>query len=435
MAANIFGQGRRRLTLFYSLIMCVFLIALIFIAHKTLEWSIFSEQARELLDTAGNVAEAQAYFNQHPGLTLEDAGYKSTNDRLFFYVFNQDGRLSNFARASFHIEPFILDVVSNWQAREGEVSVFGRKNEREQMTRIMMTAKTVVNDDGSVQTVYVGKDVTAMYNGLQKSTYAMVVLGIVALLLATVLGHILSGRAMVPLREAYEKQRQFAADASHELRTPLAVVMASADLLENDPSITSPFLKQVIADVRDEVKKMTRLVSDLLLVARSDNKALKLKLQKFDAAELLSQTARLMQPLADKKHIALDIRNCDAHVIQADEQKIKQLMLILVDNAVKYTPDGGEVHVGFEKAPQGHVRFFVQDTGIGIAKEDQRRIFDRFYRVDKARSREMGGNGLGLSIAQEIVNLHQGSIEVASMLGKGTRFTVELRTKAKAKTA
>lgn len=431
MAANIFGQGRRRLTLFYSLIMCVFLIALIFIAHKTLEWSIFSEQARELLDTAGNVAEAQAYFNQHPGLTLEDAGYKSTNDRLFFYVFNQDGRLSNFARASFHIEPFILDVVSNWQAQEGEVSVFGRKNEREQVTRIMMTAKTVVNDDGSVQTVYVGKDVTAMYNGLQKSTYAMVVLGIVALLLATVLGHILSGRAMVPLREAYEKQRQFAADASHELRTPLAVVMASADLLENDPSITSPFLKQVIADVRDEVKKMTRLVSDLLLVARSDNKALKLKLQKFDAAELLSQTARLMQPLADKKHIALDIRNCDAHVIQADEQKIKQLMLILVDNAVKYTPDGGEVHVGFEKAPQGRVRFFVQDTGIGIAKEDQRRIFDRFYRVDKARSREMGGNGLGLSIAQEIVNLHQGSIEVTSTLGKGTRFTVELRTKAK----
>lgn len=435
MAANIFGQGRRRLTLFYSLIMCVFLIALIFIAHKTLEWSIFSEQARELLDTAGNVAEAQAYFNQHPGLTLEDAGYKSTNDRLFFYVFNQDGRLSNFARASFHIEPFILDVVSNWQAQEGEVSVFGRKNEREQMTRIMMTAKTVVNDDGSVQTVYVGKDVTAMYNGLQKSTYAMVVLGIVALLLATVLGHILSGRAMVPLREAYEKQRQFAADASHELRTPLAVVMASADLLENDPSITSPFLKQVIADVRDEVKKMTRLVSDLLLVARSDNKALKLKLQKFDAAELLSQTARLMQPLADKKHIALDIRNCDTHVIQADEQKIKQLMLILVDNAVKYTPDGGEVHVGFEKAPQGRVRFFVQDTGIGIAKEDQRRIFDRFYRVDKARSREMGGNGLGLSIAQEIVNLHQGSIEVTSTLGKGTRFIVELRMKAKAKTA
>lgn len=431
MAANIFGQGRRRLTLFYSLIMCVFLIALIFIAHKTLEWSIFSEQARELLDTAGNVAEAQAYFNQHPGLTLEDAGYKSTNDRLFFYVFNQDGRLSNFARASFHIEPFILDVVSNWQAQEGEVSVFGRKNEREQMTRIMMTAKTIVNDDGSVQTVYVGKDVTAMYNGLQKSTYAMVVLGIVALLLATVLGHILSGRAMVPLREAYEKQRQFAADASHELRTPLAVVMASADLLENDPSITSPFLKQVIADVRDEVKKMTRLVSDLLLVARSDNKALKLKPQKFNLSALIEQTARLMQPLAEQKKIDLQADNLPKVEIQADEQKIRQLVLILVDNAVKYTPDGGRVSVRYESTETGRVRFSVSDTGIGIAKEDQAKVFDRFYRVDKARSREMGGNGLGLAIAQEIVHLHKGRIWIQSELGQGTTFFVELRTKFK----
>ena len=107
-------------------------------------------------------------------------------------------------------------------------------------------------------------------------------------------------------------------------------------------------------------------------------------------------------------------------------------MLILVDNAVKYTPDGGKVTVGFEKAPQGRVRFYVQDTGIGIAKEDQEKIFDRFYRVDKARSREMGGNGLGLSIAQEIVALHQGTIRVESEPGQGTRFIVELRVKFKA---
>ena len=208
--------------------------------------------------------------------------------------------------------------------------------------------------------------------------------------------------------------------------------MASADLLENDPSITSPFLKQVIADVRDEVKKMTRLVSDLLLVARSDNKALKLKLQKFDAADLLAQTARLMLPLAEKKQVEIVIEAAGKHPVQADEQKGKQLMLILVDNAVKYTPEGGRVSVGFAPAPQGRVRFFVQDTGIGIAKEDQSRIFDRFYRVDKARSRAMGGNGLGLSIAQEIVNLHHGTIQVASEPGKGTRFTVELRSKLKA---
>ena len=430
---NIFGQGRRRLTLFYSAIMAVFLVLLIFVVHKTMEWSITSEQARELMDTASNVAEGQIYLNHHPDISLDDATYKSANDRLFFYVFDEDGRLLNFARASFRIEPFILDLVRNWDGQEGEVSVFGRKNDAGQMTtRVMMTAKTIRDEDGTLQTIYVGKDVTAMYNGMQKSTYAMGVLGVVALIIATAAGHFLSGRAMVPLKEAYEKQRQFAADASHELRTPLAVVMASADLLENDPSITSPFLKQVIEDVRDEVKKMTKLVSDLLLVARSDNKALKLKPTKFDAAELLGQTARVMQPLAEKKHITIDTAELEKHEIQADEQKIKQLMLILVDNAVKYTPDGGRVTVGFEKAPQGRVRFYVQDTGIGISEEDQKRIFDRFYRVDKARSREMGGNGLGLSIAQEIVNLHQGTIDVQSAPGEGTRFIVELRVKYKA---
>lgn len=431
LSTNIFGQGRRQLTFFYSLIMFFFLAIIIVAAHKTMEWSIFSEQARELLDTAQSVSEAQAYFDQHPGLTFDEANYKAGSDRLFFYVVDNDGRLLNFSRASFRIEPFILDIISHWNASENDVSVYTKEGDHERRNKIMMTAKPVYQNGEAVQTVYVGKDVTAMYNGLRKSTYAMAALGFFALLLATVLGHILSGKTMEPLREAYEKQRQFAADASHELRTPLAVVMASADLLQNDPSITSPFLKQVIEDVRDEVKKMAKLVGDLLLVARSDNKALKLKLTRFHAEKLLSQTVRLMQPLAAKKKIVLVNRETEKHEIMADEQKVKQLMLILVDNAVKYTPEGGRVETGFLPAASGCIRFYVQDTGIGIAPEDQKRIFDRFYRVDKARSREMGGNGLGLSIAMEIVKLHQGNIKVDSEPGKGTRFTVELHARLK----
>lgn len=234
---------------------------------------------------------------------------------------------------------------------------------------------------------------------------------------------------MVPLKQAYEKQRQFAADASHELRTPLAVVMASADLLENDPSIKSPFLKQVIADVRDEVKKMTKLVSDLLLVARSDNKALKLKPSKFDLAEVIEQTARLMAPLAEQKHITIEAEHLPRTVIHADESKLRQLVLIFIDNAVKYTPDGGKVKATLLPADKGWVKFAVSDTGIGIAPEDQEKIFDRFYRVDKARSREMGGNGLGLAIAQELVGLYHGHINIKSTLGKGTTFTIALRVK------
>lgn len=435
MTENLFGQSRRKLTMLYSLVMIIFLVVLVSAMHRSMEWSISSEQARELYDTADNVADAQRYLNQHPELVIDDTvAYKSTNDRLFFYVLDADGRLLNFARASYRIEPFILDAMSNWQASDGEAVVLAKLNSNGQKTKIMMMTKSINDPGNNHQTVYVGKDVTALYNGLDKATTIMAILGLLALLIATVVGHILSGKAMIPLRAAYEKQRQFAADASHELRTPLAVVMASADLLESDPSIKSPFLKQVIADVRDEVKKMTKLVSDLLIVARSDNKALKLKPTKFDLGAVVAQTARLMQPLAEQKKITLVAEEMPKNMIYADEQKIRQLILILVDNAVKYTPDGGCVTVHFCKAEKGKVAFAVADTGIGIAKEDQDKVFDRFYRVDKARSREMGGNGLGLAIAQEIVNMHRGNISLSSELGKGTTFVVTLRVRVKSKT-
>ena len=431
MENGVFGRSRRQLTLFYSLIMFAFLVVLILVVHRTMEWSISSEQARELMDTATNVAEAQSHLTQHPEIPFDDTKvYRGSNDRLFFYIFDENGRLLNFSRASFRIEPFILEKISSWEVPEDEVAVYGTLDEKGRTTRIMMTSRQMTRGDFA-QTVYVGKDVTALYNGLQKATYALIFLGLLAMVIATAAGHFMSGRAIVPLKEAYEKQRQFAADASHELRTPLAVVMASAELLLNDPSIQSPFLKQVIEDVRDEVKKMTKLVGDLLVVARSDNKALKLKPQKFDLAELLQQNIRMMQPLAEKKKVALHEKNMKKTMIHADEQKIKQLVLILVDNAVKYTPEGGEVTVSMEKAERGRVRFAVKDTGIGISEADREKIFDRFYRVDKARSREMGGNGLGLAIAQEIVNLHKGEISVESEQGKGTTFFVELRAKIK----
>lgn len=435
MTENLFGQSRRKLTMLYSLVMIIFLVVLVSAMHRSMEWSISSEQARELYDTADNVADAQRYLNQHPELVIDDTvAYKSTNDRLFFYVLDADGRLLNFARASYRIEPFILDAMSNWQTSDGEAVVLAKLNSNGQKTKIMMMTKSINDPGNNHQTVYVGKDVTALYNGLDKATTIMAILGLLALLIATVVGHILSGKAMIPLRAAYEKQRQFAADASHELRTPLAVVMASADLLESDPSIKSPFLKQVIADVRDEVKKMTKLVSDLLIVARSDNKALKLKPTKFDLGAVVAQTARLMQPLAEQKKITLVAEEMPKNMIYADEQKIRQLILILVDNAVKYTPEDGCVTVHFCKAEKGKVAFAVADTGIGIAKEDQDKVFDRFYRVDKARSREMGGNGLGLAIAQEIVNMHRGNISLSSELGKGTTFVVTLRVRVKSKT-
>lgn len=421
---EMFGRSRRQLAFAYALIMGIFMALIIFVVHMVMNWSMFSEQAQELSDAVGGVAEAQMFYLQNPYAAVdENRYYKSVNDRLFFYIFTEDKRLVRFERASFRLEQFVLDVIESWRIDEGEVEVFQHTNETGQLSTVMMTSKKIITDE-AIQTLYVGKDVTALYSGLRKATYAQVVLGFIALIIASAIGYAMAGRALVPLKEAYEKQKQFAADASHELRTPLAVVMASADLLLADPSIENPFLRQVIEDLKSEVKKMTNLVSDLLTVARSDNNALKVKIQRLDLFELLTQVIRIMIPIAEKKNIFLNGEGLRRVFVKGDEERIKQLMIILIDNAIKYTCDGGKVTVGLtEKNEQFGI--IVEDTGIGIKEEDLPRIFERFYRVDKSRSE--GGNGLGLSIAKELVRMNGGEIEVASREGEGTRFTVWLK--------
>lgn len=431
---EIFRNSRLRLTLIYTSIMCVLLIVLILGVRFAMDWSLSSEQERELSDAADGIAEAQAYQIQHPDATVdENIYYRKTGDKLFFYIFEDKwGQLVGFVRASFRVEPFILEYMNAETIPSGEIGVFSYPNENGRTTRVMITARKIRVGEVE-QTAYVGKDVTALYSGLHKATYMLILLGILALLMASAVGHVMAGRAIIPMKEAYEKQKQFAADASHELRTPLAVVMASADLLLADKSIENPILREVIEDLKSEVKKMSKLVSDLLMVARSDNNALKLKIQKLNLGDLLEQNIRMMKPLAEKKGVTLEGVELRRVMIQGDEQKIKQLILILVDNAIKYTADGGKVLVTLESADDERVIFSVQDSGIGIAPEDQEKIFERFYRVDKARSREMGGNGLGLSIATEILRLHGGKISVESELGVGTKFTVELKTGLPAK--
>ncbi len=428
---EIFGRSRRRLAIAYALIMCLFMATIIFVMHQAMNWSMFSEQAQELSDAAQGVAEAQIFYLQNPNADVdENRYYKSVNDRLFFYIFTADKQLIRFERASYRIEPFVKNVIENWSIEEGSVEVFSHSNELGQLTTVMRTSKKIIAGE-AVQTLYVGKDVTALYSGLRKATYAQVVLGFIALLIASAIGYYMAGKAFLPLKEAYDKQKQFAADASHELRTPLAVLMSSAELLLADPSIQNPFLRQVLEDVKSEVKKMTNLVSELLMVARSDNNALKVKIQRLDLSEILQQVVRTMIPIAEKKNIRLMGENFVKTLINADEQKIKQLAIILVDNAIKYTPEGGSVLVELESVDAKRVSFSVMDSGIGIAAEDLDKVFERFYRVDKARSREMGGNGLGLAIASEIVKLHEGKISVASKLGEGTKFTVELKVNLK----
>jgi heavy metal sensor kinase len=222
------------------------------------------------------------------------------------------------------------------------------------------------------------------------------------------------------LDRLFTSQRRFLADVSHELRTPLTAIRGNVDLLQRMGTADPESLR----DIRSETERMTRLVGDLLVLAQADSGSLPLERKPLDLDGLLLEVCRETQVLAG--NVLLNVGEMDVACVIGDRDRLKQVILNLVTNALKYTPEGGRVTLGLTRVNRW-VRLTVSDTGVGIPPDELPRVFDRFYRVDKARSRAMGGAGLGLSIAQRIAQMHGGRIEAASEgLDKGTTFSLWL---------
>lgn len=221
------------------------------------------------------------------------------------------------------------------------------------------------------------------------------------------------------LERLFQTQQRLLADVSHELRTPLTAIRGNVDLMQHfgeaDPDS--------LAAMQDDIKRMARLVDDLLLLARADSGAIPLHLKPVELDNLLFDVYRKAQRLSDG--VAVKLSDVDQVCVQADVDRLKQLLLNLIDNALKYTPPGGEVVIALTK-DNNWARITVSDTGIGIAPEHLPHIFERFYRVDKARTRVQGGSGLGLSIARWIAQGHGGTIRVVSKPEQGSVFTLSL---------
>ncbi|MDL2259141.1 HAMP domain-containing histidine kinase [Eubacteriales bacterium OttesenSCG-928-K08] len=218
-------------------------------------------------------------------------------------------------------------------------------------------------------------------------------------------------------------RNDFVSNASHELKTPLSTIKILAETMlyqENpDPDMSREFFE----DINHEVDRLNRITNDLLQLVREDNAPLVLKTSKVDMEALIQRVIKRLLPIAKKKGIRLE-KKLSPVIIDADEMRIDQIITNLIDNALKYT-DKGSVSV-LLKPDGAYAVIAVHDTGIGIPKETIPRIFERFYRVDKARSRDTGGTGLGLAIVERIVSQHGGLIQVDSVLGRGTTFTVRL---------
>ena len=223
--------------------------------------------------------------------------------------------------------------------------------------------------------------------------------------------------------ESLDKTRnQFVSNASHELKTPLATMKIMLESMIYQPDMPAEVRADFMKDINHEIDRLTGIVTDLLVLTRLDNKE-EMKRESVNMSELKQETIHLLTTAAEQRKQTLTEEVQEDLYLYGDRSKLSQILYNLTDNAIKYTPEEGTVHVSL-KQENGCVIWRVRDNGIGIPADDQEHIFERFYRVDKARGRETGGTGLGLSIVKQMVRMHGGTISVHSEPGKGSEFTV-----------
>lgn len=237
--------------------------------------------------------------------------------------------------------------------------------------------------------------------------------------LSAALNHMISR-----LDVAFQHNRRFMADASHELRTPLTIMRGELEsILSQSPP--APDLPERLASVLEEVERLAKIVETLFALSRLDAGEAQAESVRFDLAQLVTSTAEQMCLLAEDKHITVTCRADGEVPVEGDRARLKQVVVNLLDNAIKYTPANGRINLR-TSIHDGRALLEIEDTGIGIPADALPRVFERFFRVDKARARAMGGAGIGLSIVKAICAAHGGQVAVASVEGQGTRFKVTL---------
>ena len=295
---------------------------------------------------------------------------------------------------------------------------------------VPVTKITLPESLGTMSVFQVIQNIDPERNMLASLFMVLLVGGFVGVGISLLVGYFLAQKALIPIKKSWHKQQTFVADASHELRTPLTVIQANLELLFRHPQQTIEEESIKINTALNEAKRMIKLVGGLLTLARSGSDEQEFAFKNFQFDLMINEVAEQFQGLAQSKDIELNVNMDEKINVMGDPDRLRQLIIILLDNAVKYTPPYGQIALICRLRKQ-RVEVVVEDTGMGISEEDLPHIFDRFYRSDKSRSRSEGGSGLGLSIARWIIEGHSGTIRAESKLKKGTKFYFQVPLKQK----
>jgi signal transduction histidine kinase len=301
-----------------------------------------------------------------------------------------------------------------------------RPAQRTDTIRLISAGHPISYNGETVGMLYIGKEVSFAYQLFKWLLIILLGLTVLFLGVALVISYYMSKKAMVPISRAFSRQREFVADASHELRTPLSVMLSSIDAMEMTLDLKEEdYSQKLLFNMRNEVKRMTGLVGDLLTLARSDSGTVEYVNERFDFCAISEKAIEAVRALARSKEIDLTLEAPHSIMVNGDSQRLTQLLYILLDNSIKYTHNGGAAVLSLTvKAKELHI--IMKDSGIGINPEEQHQIFERFYRADQSRTRQAGGHGLGLAIAKWIVESHKGTIQVSSNIGEGSTFFIRI---------
>ncbi|WKA56931.1 ATP-binding protein [Planococcus shenhongbingii] len=438
---DVFAQTRNRLTLFYSTILTLFLAAFVALALFVFYIVVTNDQdqtLRILSDREVNMAERA--LDGSGGAWREQERRALTGNQVFYYITDVNGELIINNDDHEELRELYLDVIDGWMTDNIEVKrveIGIPENDpfledfSEMDLEVMVLARPVIHNGERIAMMYMAIDNTFYSSMIKWVVLIFVSIALVFAVVGVALSRWMSKRALEPAKEAYNLQKEFVSNASHELRTPLSVILSAVEALGMEVDKSNPFKEKMLGTLKHEVKRMSGLITELLALARSDSEqaATQLKKERFDIRPAAEQMIESFSEYVSQKEICLKLVAPEQLEVAGDRDKLIQLMYILTDNAIKYTPAGGRVEIALEQhnnKKQCEFVLSVSDSGIGISPEDQKRIFDRFFRADKMRSRKEGGYGLGLSIAKSITTAHNGEITVESNTGEGSVFRARI---------
>lgn len=418
----MFDKLKKRLTLIYT---GIFSLIMVFVVAVTVAIGCISVLRTEKDMLIADIYDEWREWIGSGELPVDPALVKK--GEMMSLMYDADGNIIIDQMTDSPYAAALTAIRASWPEPENETELLYFRDKNGTL-HFFLAGGCTFWENGQIQArLYTFLNLEDYYDMAVDGMYFLFLLCAVCIMLAAGGGYYMAAKNIKPLEILFAREHEFAADASHELRTPLTVLSLGVESLQNDDeSKLSGFAQEVLRDMQHETKYMSRLIEALLTLARGDEENTPLARAKVDLTEVAVKVCNKMRPLAAKKGLGLEYAAGDAPqvFILGDKNKMEQLLIIFIDNAIKYS-ESGTITVTVD-ADSMHAVIKVMDEGIGISESDVQKIFERFYRVDKARSRAAGGFGLGLNIARIIVVRHGGTVSVKPRSPHGSIFTVRL---------